>query len=56
LSAKAKMLNQIAPAGGEPVAAARRRSFAGNAGRLLLKLLPGLALLVFWQWASGRLI
>jgi NitT/TauT family transport system permease protein len=50
------MLNQIAPAGGEPVAAARRRSFAGNAGRLLLKLLPGLALLVFWQWASGRLI
>jgi NitT/TauT family transport system permease protein len=60
LSAKAKTLNQIAPAGGEPVAAAtpaaRRRSFADNAGRGLLKLSPGLALLVFWQWASGRLI
>ena len=22
----------------------------------LLKLLPGIALLLFWQWASGRLI
>jgi NitT/TauT family transport system permease protein len=54
------MLNELAPAGGEPVAAgtppARRRSFADNAGRVLLKLLPGFALLAFWQWASGRLI
>jgi sulfonate transport system permease protein len=60
LSARAKTLNQLAPAGGEPVAAgtpaARRRSFAGSAGRVLLKLSPGLALLAFWQWASGRLI
>jgi NitT/TauT family transport system permease protein len=60
LSAKAKTLNELAPAGGEPVAAgtpaASRRSFAGNAGRVLLKLLPGFALLAFWQWASGRLI
>src|SRR5207245_3151607 len=24
--------------------------------QLLVKLLPGIALLIFWQWASGRLI
>lgn len=36
--------------------AARRRSLAGRAGRGLLTLLPGLAILAFWQWASGRLI
>lgn len=39
--------------------AASRRRFAANAARplqWLLKLLPGIALLVFWQWASGRLI
>ena len=33
-----------------------RRSLAGRAGRLLTRLLPGIAILVFWQWASGRLI
>jgi sulfonate transport system permease protein len=27
-----------------------------RAGRILLRLLPGLAILAFWQWASGRLI
>ena len=36
--------------------AARRRSLAGKAGRGLVTLLPGLAILAFWQWASGRLI
>jgi NitT/TauT family transport system permease protein len=35
---------------------AARRSLAGKAGRLLARLLPGIAILVFWQWASGRLI
>src|ERR1700692_4041662 len=34
----------------------RRRSLAGKAGRGLVTLLPGLAILAFWQWASGRLI
>lgn len=36
-----------------------RRRFAANAAnplQWLLKSLPGIALLVFWQWASGRLI
>jgi NitT/TauT family transport system permease protein len=39
--------------------ATSRRRFAANAARplqWLLKLLPGVALLLFWQWASGRLI
>jgi NitT/TauT family transport system permease protein len=39
--------------------ATSRRRFAANAAKLLqwlLKLLPGVALLFFWQWASGRLI
>jgi NitT/TauT family transport system permease protein len=35
---------------------ARRPSFAGRAGRRVMILLPGIALLLFWQWASGRLI
>jgi NitT/TauT family transport system permease protein len=36
-----------------------RRSLAANAAKplqWLLKLVPGIALLLFWQWASGRLI
>lgn len=36
-----------------------RRSFAAHAAaplQWLIKLLPGIALLLFWQWASGRLI
>jgi NitT/TauT family transport system permease protein len=35
---------------------ARRRSLAGKAGRGLVTLLPGIAILAFWQWASGHLI
>jgi NitT/TauT family transport system permease protein len=35
---------------------ARRRSLAGKAGRGLVTLLPGVAILAFWQWASGHLI
>jgi NitT/TauT family transport system permease protein len=38
---------------------AARRGLAAIAARplqWLLKLLPGIALLLFWQWASGRLI
>ena len=42
--------------GAAATSAARRRSLAGKAGRGLVTLLPGLALLAFWQWASGRLI
>jgi NitT/TauT family transport system permease protein len=40
----------------EPPAAARRSPIAGKAGRFVVRLLPGLALLAFWQWSSGRLI
>ena len=39
--------------------AASRRNLTANAAKplqWLLKLLPGIALLLFWQWASGRLI
>lgn len=39
--------------------AASRRNLITNAAKplqWLLKLLPGIALLLFWQWASGRLI
>jgi NitT/TauT family transport system permease protein len=35
---------------------ARRYKFARRLVRIFTMLLPGLALLVFWQWASGRLI
>ena len=40
-------------------AATSRRRLSANVARplqWLLKLAPGIALLVFWQWASGRLI
>ncbi len=33
-----------------------RRSRLAGLGQLLLGLLPGVVLIVFWQWASGRLI
>jgi len=36
--------------------AARRRARLGKALHRLALLLPGIAILVFWQWASGRLI
>lgn len=32
------------------------RRLAAHLGRLLLLLLPGAVLILFWQWASGRLI
>jgi NitT/TauT family transport system permease protein len=53
-------MNDLAATAREPDAAAtsaaRRGSLAGKAGRVLVRLLPGLAILAFWQWASGRLI
>jgi NitT/TauT family transport system permease protein len=33
-----------------------RRSLSRMAGRFVVRLLPGIALLLFWQWSSGRLI
>jgi NitT/TauT family transport system permease protein len=41
---------------GAEAAAPGRRSWLGRLGHLLLGLLPGIALIVFWQWAAGRLI
>jgi NitT/TauT family transport system permease protein len=53
-------MNDVAATTGEPSApearAARRRPFAGRVGHWVVTLLPGIALLAFWQWASGRLI
>ena len=50
-------MDDIATTAAEPGAmSAARRSLASKAGRLLARLLPGIAILVFWQWASGRLI
>jgi NitT/TauT family transport system permease protein len=52
-------MDDIATTAGETGAtgmSAARRLLAGKAGRLLARLLPGIAILVFWQWASGRLI
>jgi NitT/TauT family transport system permease protein len=45
-----------AGASGATGMSAARRSLASKAGRLSARLLPGIAILVFWQWASGRLI
>src|SRR5882757_6306557 len=42
--------------GAAATSSSKLRSLAGNAGRRLVTLLPGLALLAFWQWSSGRLI
>jgi NitT/TauT family transport system permease protein len=53
-------MNDVAATAGEPSAsatlAARRRPFAARLGHWVVTLLPGIALLAFWQWASGRLI
>jgi sulfonate transport system permease protein len=52
-------MDDIATTAGETGAtgmSAARRLLAGKAGRLLARLLPGIAILAFWQWASGRLI
>jgi NitT/TauT family transport system permease protein len=60
LSAEANTVNELATTVGAPGAArtsaARRRPFAGKVLRGLVTLLPGIAMLAFWQWASGRLI
>jgi NitT/TauT family transport system permease protein len=45
-----------AGASGATGMSAARRSLASKAGRLSARLLPGIAILLFWQWASGRLI
>jgi sulfonate transport system permease protein len=37
-------------------ASRQRASFGARVLRIVLPLLPGIALLAFWQWASGRLI
>lgn len=42
--------------GATEISTAKRPSMASKAGHLLMRLLPGLAILLFWQWASGRLI
>jgi NitT/TauT family transport system permease protein len=53
-------MNNAATTTSEPSAAEAtapgRRSWLGRLGHLLLGLLPGIALIVFWQWAAGRLI
>jgi NitT/TauT family transport system permease protein len=53
-------MNDAAATAGEPSApearAARRRPFIGRVGHWVVTLAPGIALLAFWQWASGRLI
>ena len=43
------------PSATEPLAPGRR-SWLARLGHLLIGLLPGIALIVFWQWAAGRLI
>ncbi|SFU97184.1 NitT/TauT family transport system permease protein [Methylobacterium sp. UNCCL125] len=43
------------PADAPPVLARRTHPSRAYAGRLI-PLLPGLALLAFWQWSSGRLV
>ena len=52
------MNDLAAPAGSAATAtpAERRRALAARAARGLVMLLPGVAILAFWQWASGRLI
>ena len=53
-------MNNVASTTSEPsateAASAGRRSQLARSGHLLLGLLPGMALIVFWQWAAGRLI
>src|SRR5258708_8285643 len=53
-------MNDIAATASPPKAAevsrAKRRSWLGKAIHRLALLLPGIAILVFWQWAAGRLI
>ena len=53
-------MNDIAATTGSPGEAelptARRRSWLGKAVHALTLLLPGIVILIFWQWAAGRLI
>jgi NitT/TauT family transport system permease protein len=53
-------MNDIAatpsPSTAAEISAARRRSLLGKAAHHLVLLMPGIALLLFWQWAAGRLI
>jgi NitT/TauT family transport system permease protein len=53
-------MNDIAatagPSGEAGLPAARRRSWLGKALYSLILLLPGIVILIFWQWAAGRLI
>jgi NitT/TauT family transport system permease protein len=50
-------MDDIATTATEPgTMSAARRSLASKVARLSARLLPGIAILVFWQWASGRLI
>jgi NitT/TauT family transport system permease protein len=53
-------MNDIAatagPSGEAGLRAARRRSWLGRALYSLTLLLPGIVILIFWQWAAGRLI
>lgn len=53
-------MNDIAatagPSGEAGLRAARRRSWLGKALYSLTLLLPGIVILIFWQWAAGRLI
>jgi NitT/TauT family transport system permease protein len=45
-----------APSSAEEATSSARGAWTGKVTHGLLALLPGLALLIFWQWASGRLI
>ena len=53
-------MNDIAatagPTGEAELPAARRRSWLGKVVHGLTLLLPGIVILIFWQWAAGRLI
>ena len=52
-------MNDLATTPDQSIAAegsSARRSLPGKVGRGLMTLLPGLMILAFWQWASGRLI
>ena len=55
---ESKPMTEMAYDAPESSAASRQRVAANAAKPLqwLLKLLPGIALLLFWQWSSGRLI
>ena len=44
------------PTGEAELPAARRRSWLGKVVHGLTLLLPGIVILIFWQWAAGRLI